>query len=371
MPTLDSKQLHKALTTGVRMMPGGQPASAYISSDSKTVLLKFISATVTYACKLPVADGSTGTIKEFSLVDPSLMASIIASKEGKVQLEVKREQLNVTAKGTHAKFMPVDYPKSLVVEDSSLWKKSGIKVDITPLHESSLSLKKLLSSIRDHVGRQELLARASWKGKSLKLLLADSLHGILIESKLNTKFDKQEIALPVSVFLSVTDIATEIYVSDEECVACSKTEYLRTSLIDGASSQITFDMYETQIQRQTGFSAVVSGGFIQNAVKSIGTISDDSSAITFQTKLEKKKATMSVDSAAGSLTETLPLADLETTKGDKDLQLLLSQTSLTDVLACLPESFRISVTKEKDLLLVEGGSKDSILIRGAMVASLV
>ena len=361
MITVDIQKLNTALLTGKRILSSAKDKQTSLMVYENNLILKFVSTNFIYSHKIPLIDGSS--LEEF-FYDHEILVKITTSKTGDVKISEKNGKLKILSKSVQAELNATELKSSLTVDISELWKKEGSKIDISPITSNSTNLKKILQSIRDHVTKSELVARASWKDSNLSVMLADSFHGIIMKSKLEDNKGASEISLPVSAFILVVEISPNLYVSDTFCVAMSKTEYLKSVLIETSNSQITFDMFEEIIKQPKPTSFIVSNNNLGTALKSVSSIAEESVAATLETDFTKKSISLTAKSNAGTVKEKFMISDI---KG-KDFNVSLNQSNLADLLSCMGNSYEIAKSKNSDVLILES-TLMGVKISGALLAS--
>jgi hypothetical protein len=362
MITVDIQKLNHALLAGKRIISSAKEKQTSLMVVENNLILKFVSNNFVYAHKIELQSGDK--LDEF-FYDHEILARITNNKTGSVTLQEKNQKLKISSKSVQAELNANELKSTLNVEFSELWKKEGSKIDISPITKNSTSLKKILQSIKDHVTKSELVARASWKKSDLSVMLADSFHGIIMKSKLEEPAKTgSEISLPVSAFIMVIEISPALYINETFCVSMSKTEYLKSTLIETSNSQITFDMFENLVNLPKHTSCVVSNNALGNALKSVSSIAEESVAATLETDLTKKVVSLTAKSTAGSVKEKFTVSDI---KG-KDFSVSLNQNNLQDILSCVGSSYELSRTKTSDILVLESVQM-GVKISGALLAS--
>lgn len=320
------EHLKNALVSGLRLT-GGNETSTFLYSKKAKLYVVFESPLVTYAQRLPM-DGDD--IPEVC-VDAQLLANILGAKTGDVSMTITPNGQIALSNGKAFKANVETIAKNASPETLARVfgkRPADTSLDVSELSSLPAAVKKVFMSVKDNVMNEELSVRLLWTGSQLKILLADSYHGVLLTSEVK-KEAKAEIILPLSAFLKAISIAdAQTYIEETSFTTSSKTEYLSGSLKATSNAYITFDMMEGLFSEKSLNKADVSKDEFLAAFQSCRALSD---AYPLLIKGDEKSVTLTMKTETGSVSETVKVHNA---KG-KALNLAVHVKNLHDVLSCM------------------------------------
>ena len=347
---MDASALESALQSGRRATSQTKTAVAEVvlSSPKKRVLqVSFLSAVVSYSERF---EHEGASLKEPICLDQDILYNILKGRNGTVHLAVHKDSVKLSLGRLRADLQMRSSPNGNDgIDLSDLFKKPHHnKVDITALLTAPDSIRtSLLRSIKDHVGKTDLSAVASWKGHDMKILLSDHWHGVLLKAKTEEKYDKAELRLPVDAFLLTMEIEGNVYLGDTECVVHSRRRFMRVALKETSNRSITIDMVEAGAKAKYKTECLVTRADFSTAMKSCNTIADKASSITLSLN---KRLTVSMEGVGGSVAEQV---DVREVKG-KIKAVNMHFNNISDIINCAGGSFRLKISSDK--LAAEWGS---------------
>jgi hypothetical protein len=353
---VDAESLNMAIANGMKLV-GEKDTSFHLYTTTRKgniyLNILFLNNLISYAFRTQVSE----ELSEISL-NPVILQKVIANKSGNLTLTPTSSHLKIKSKSSSAE-IPLTGITIPNAAKSEIFQKTGENpVDISSLATLPASIKKILSSVKDNVTKEELAVRAKWNSDSIQLLISDNVHGILVDYKDKSTYKEANLMLPIKVFLAITSIANSkstIFLQDSIITAISTHEYIRARLKETANSNITIDMMKGLFKGKKKTAIELSGKDVMMAISSCSSLSTN-----YPINLSSKKdgiLKVSMKSDYGSVTESVQVVG-----NSKFPSIDINLNNLKDIISCMLGKFEMSSTD--NLLLIEGKS-DTLRVRGA------
>jgi len=357
--TVDLKKLLEALNTGKRMTGATKGQTFTMATEDGNLVCSFGSDVVQYGVAIPAA----GDLQRV-YCDAATLIKMLGRKVGEATIAnvAGGSGVKITSKRFSAELPTVHVPEdesNIPSPFNEVAKDAEAGIDASSLASIPKSAFRIFRAIRDNITKEELSATASWAGSKMTVMIADSFHGVVISIDLPAKVRKAKLTLPTQAFLKVVEIGANVMFDGSTVTAQSDYEFLKCSVKATTNQNITISMMESLLNERRTTTFLVGQSSVNQALSSCLSVADETSSVGMTFNVSKKALRLSVASDGGSVSESIGAQE---TNG-KSRRAKVVADSLKDIVACMNETFEISMTTGIPILFES--ASEGLTIRGA------